>query len=100
MRLVYELLLLKQGLDYEILLSFSNGSLYYLSLFMHLATYHQPGSTIEHFAGKEIFDKVGHLRLSAKVWREAGAGRDENKMDECSTAFESMPPPNHYPMMN
>jgi len=48
------------------------------------------GSTIEHYAGKDILDKVESLRLSAKAWREAGAGRNDSLKDDCEKAFQSM----------
>eukprot|EP00979_Chaetoceros_neogracilis_P010635 scaffold2533_cov266-Chaetoceros_neogracile.AAC.10 len=48
------------------------------------------GATIKYFAGNEIYDKVETLRLSAKSWRDAGAGRDETKKDACDDAFKSM----------
>eukprot|EP00554_Chaetoceros_debilis_P000683 CAMPEP_0194087022 /NCGR_PEP_ID=MMETSP0149-20130528/23531_1 /TAXON_ID=122233 /ORGANISM="Chaetoceros debilis, Strain MM31A-1" /LENGTH=1004 /DNA_ID=CAMNT_0038770269 /DNA_START=33 /DNA_END=3047 /DNA_ORIENTATION=- len=48
------------------------------------------GATIEHFSGKEIFDKVEKLRLSAKAWRDAGAGRDESQSAACDASFDSM----------
>eukprot|EP00547_Thalassionema_nitzschioides_P006430 CAMPEP_0194200640 /NCGR_PEP_ID=MMETSP0156-20130528/1153_1 /TAXON_ID=33649 /ORGANISM="Thalassionema nitzschioides, Strain L26-B" /LENGTH=914 /DNA_ID=CAMNT_0038925657 /DNA_START=280 /DNA_END=3024 /DNA_ORIENTATION=+ len=48
------------------------------------------GDTIQHFAGREIFDKVESLRLAAKAWRDNGAGRDETQKESCDAAFKSM----------
>lgn len=48
------------------------------------------GETIKTYSGEQVFDKVELLRKSAKAWREAGAGRDQSKMSECESAFQSM----------
>lgn len=37
------------------------------------------GSIIKAYEGEDILNQVESLRLSAKDWREAGAGRDEAK---------------------
>jgi len=48
------------------------------------------GSTIKQYEGVDILNKVESLRLDAKAWREAGAGRIESKKDECNKIFDSM----------
>jgi len=40
--------------------------------------------------GEEVFNKVEELRSYAKAWRQAGAGRDVSKADECNKAFDAM----------
>lgn len=48
------------------------------------------GSTIKSYEGEDILDKIESLRLAAKKWREAGAGRDASKEAECEESFQSM----------
>lgn len=45
---------------------------------------------LSHVNGEEVFQKVETLRSHAKAWRQAGAGRDSSKTDECNKAFNSM----------
>lgn len=37
-----------------------------------------------------MYDKVESLRLSAKAWRDAGAGRVDSQKDLCESSFKSM----------
>ncbi|KAL7558229.1 hypothetical protein ACA910_016109 [Epithemia clementina (nom. ined.)] len=48
------------------------------------------GQVVRDHEGKEIFDKVEALRVMAKEWRKAGAGRDGDKKADAEAAFAEL----------